>query len=753
MLILHIAVNKPLRGCFDYLPPIHLAHTSWLPGMRLLVPFGKKMIIGILLRVNHKSCIDIHKLKPIVAVLDEVPLIPPKLLDLCEWASRYYQHPLGEVILSSIPTLLRETTPNTLKKATTCFYRLSEPSMLHQLLESELKRLPKQAALLTLLAQHPDGLTLESIKSAGFKPALLKIIQKKGWISTRDTPTTPTDLNFSENSMDLECPNCQSKQTHVHPVQLNADQQNALQAINAHQGFKVFLLQGVTGSGKTEVYLQIIASQLKQNRQVLVLVPEIGLTPQTIARFVARFPGYPVIALHSKLTAKERMNHWLCARYHKAHVVIGTRSAIFTPFANLGIIVLDEEHDASFKQQSGFRYSARDLAILRGNLEQIPVILGTATPSLETLYNAQEKRFEQLYLSERAGNAKKPTFHLVDLRGQPLKEVLSNPLIKAMTDHLEQGNQVLLFLNRRGYAPVLLCHHCGWTASCQYCDAKLTLHQNPPCLMCHHCHQTYPVLTHCANCGNAPLISSGVGTERLEQVVQKHFPDIPLNRIDRDTIRHKGDLEKKLALVHQGKKQILLGTQMLAKGHHFPNVTLVGILNIDGGLYTTDFRGFEQMGQLIIQVSGRAGRAEKPGEVYIQTHQPNHPHLQTLLTQGYETFATQLLKERQNAGLPPYSALALLRAETSLPKSSLQFLERVRQLAQNDARSHDIHLLGPIPATMERKAGQFRALLLFQANNRSILQKWLSWFIIRLESQTWNRKVRWSIDVDPWDVF
>jgi len=663
--ILHVAIFKPLRHCFDYLLPDNENTSSLKPGIRLLVPFGKTQVVAVLLAVNQTSCIPPEKLKPITAILDEEPIFTPAIFELYQWASRYYQHPIGEVILGTLPVLFR-----------------------------------------TLSKKNPTK----------------KIIPKALLVTPRQTQS---------------------------PLALNSDQQTAVEKINSAPGFETFLLEGVTGSGKTEVYLQVIAQVLEKNKQALVLVPEIGLTPQTIARFEQRF-SVPIIALHSKLTNAQRRDAWIRASRGEAKIIIGTRSAIFTPFTNLGVIILDEEHDQSFKQQSGFRYSARDLAIVRGRLENIPVILGTATPCLETFYNSDTGRYTRLLLPLRAGSALMPSFHLLDLRSKQLEHGLDPQLITVMREHLQQGNQVLLFLNRRGYAPVLMCHACGWSAQCLRCDARLTLHHRPQRLVCHHCDKEYAMLKICGACHSPELFHLGVGTERLEHGLKAHFPYTEIIRIDRDTIRHKDAMEHALTQIIDGKNQILIGTQMLAKGHHFPNVTLVGVVETDSGLYSTDFRATERMGQLILQVAGRAGRAEKPGQVFLQTHQPDNILLQTLIHQGYAAFAKVLLEERKKAYWPPFSYLALLRAETKKEKSALDFLLKVKDISKDISK--DIKLLGPIPALMERKAGFFRAVLLFQACDRQVLQRYLSALMLRIEALKIKGRVRWSLDVDPGEM-
>jgi len=538
----------------------------------------------------------------------------------------------------------------------------------------------------------------------------------------------------------------------VSSVQLNKEQQRAVNSIDVNNGFKVFLLDGVTGSGKTEVYLQVIEKIINRRRQALVLVPEISLTPQTVARFRSRFSTHVVAVLHSGLTARERLNAWLMAKQNLVSIIIGTRSAIFVPLPELGIIILDEEHDLSFEQQSGLRYSARNVAVIRGRLENLPVVLGSATPSLESLYNSQRERYTRLQLPERAGVAIYPSFHIIDMRSQKLADGIAAKLIQEMRRHLQQEGQILLFLNRRGYSPTLLCHNCGFVVKCSRCDVPMTLHQKPHYLHCHHCGATKPVYKTCPKCISDQLIPLGLGTERVEETIKDIFPEASLLRIDRDTTSRKGSMHTMLNDIRDNKCQILIGTQMLAKGHHFPNVTMVAILNVDNGLLSSDFRAQEHVAQLIIQVAGRAGRAEKPGEVYIQTHNPNHPLLLKLVNYGYYDFAMENLIERRNANLPPFTYFALMRAEAKTRATALQFLEQLRDKIKKSVTTK-MKLLGPIPAPMQLKAGYYRAQLLVSSKSRSALHAFLDLLVQQVETLKLSGRVRWSLDVDPVDMF
>jgi primosomal protein N' (replication factor Y) len=685
-----------------------------------------------------------NRLKSAQEVLDEEPLFSADLLALLQWASTYYQYPIGEVVNNALPAILRQGKPAE-AKGESCWRITAEGRDVNA---ESLTRAPKQAALLQLLTASEDGLLARDIDviQSNWR-AVMRTLQNKGWVSVETQASVSKSARGSnDNGASPEA---------VSPV-LNSDQQVAVDAVKAQlDDFGIFLLDGVTGSGKTEVYLSIIEAVLARGEQALVLVPEIGLTPQLVSRFQKRFMQ-PIAVLHSGLSDNERLSAWLKAKEGEASIIIGTRSAVFIPLAKPGVIILDEEHDLSFKQQEGFRYSARDVAVKRGQLEKIPVILGSATPSLESLENARQKRYQLLVLPERAGAANHPEIAVIDVRKQPMADGLSSALVNAISRHLEKGGQVLLFLNRRGFAPVLLCHDCGWVSRCQRCDAHMTLFfdRGSKRLRCHHCGSERNADPHCPDCESKELRPVGTGTERLEEALAIQFPDVGIARIDRDTTRRKGAMQSLLDSVHDGSKRILVGTQMLAKGHHFPDVTLVGIIDIDQGLFSADFRATERMAQLIVQVAGRAGRAEKAGQVLIQTHHPDHPLLKVLLDEGYGSFASRALEERRLAELPPYQYMALLRAEAVNGELPLQFLRQARELAESiTAGASNVLLLGPIPAPMEKRAGRIRAQLLLQSSSRAELHNLLTPWLQQLESSKLGRKVRWSIDVDPQEMF
>ncbi len=661
-----VAIDTPLRRTFDYRLPEGLTHAQ--PGMRVQLPFGRRAVVGLILRVSDSTTVPVEKLRDIVSLLDETPLLPASDLRLLEWAADYYHHPIGEVMATALPRLLRTVR----------------------------KRKPKNKAQ-------------EDPAASGDVPVTL-----------RETPHALSDA-----------------------------QDNAVQVLIKASGTSNFLLDGVTGSGKTEVYLQACAATLGAGGSVLVLCPEIGLTPQLLARFEQRFNA-PIASLHSGLTDGERARAWQQIASGAARIVIGTRSAVFTPIPGLALIIVDEEHDSSYKQQDGgFRYSARDLALMRGQLQKLPVVLGSATPSLESLRNAQQGRLTLLQLPERAGSAVPPKLVLIDLRARAVHKGFAAQTLEAVRTHLEQGSQVLLFLNRRGYAPSLLCHGCGWVAPCDSCDARMTVHMKRHRLNCHHCGADTPLPERCPRCGHE-LHPLGAGTERVEETLAELFPGYPIERFDRDVLRAAGELTDAIDRVHSGEARILVGTQMLTKGHHFPDVTLVVVLNADQSLFATDFRAAERLAQTIVQVAGRAGRADRPGEVLIQSQFPDNPLLKTLLEQGYAGFAASALAEREAAHWPPFARIALLRASDTTAAGAMQFLTAARTLLAPPA---GVVLQPPVPATMARRAGRTHAQMLVESPQRVLLQRFLGEWVPRLAELPAPRSLRWALDVDPLDVF
>lgn len=729
-MILAVAIDTPLRRLFDYRPPS--GSESIQPGDRLWVPFGRRRVIGVVVERRDHSDVPATKLRAAHSVVDREPTFDQPLLELLKWSADYYRHPIGEVIAAAMPTSLRQGAPLRIDETLWRLTTVGQESALAQLPQ----RAPKMRAVVELLASAGTATSTAVQEATSSGTDVLRKLEARGYVE-----------RFTRAAAEVETTPVVS-----HPgLALNAAQSSAVEKIGGSLGsFATWLLHGVTGSGKTEVYLNVIAEALKRGEQALVLVPEIALTPQLIRRFRDRFDA-PLAIMHSGLSDGERLAAWRNARTGAARIVIGTRSAIFMPLARPGIIVIDEEHDGSFKQQEGFRYSARDLAIVRAQRLGIPIVLGSATPSLESLARAQRQPGSLLSLPHRTADAQPPGVSLIDLRKHGDAQGIATPALLAIRRHLDAGNQVLLFLNRRGYAPVLFCPGCGWSAHCKRCDAHLTVHRNSTDLLCHHCGAQPPAMTQCPTCAK-PVKPVGQGTERIEETIERIFPDAPLARIDRDSMRRKGELEATLARVDRNEIRILVGTQMLTKGHHFPRVTLVVVLNADQGLFSTDFRASERLAQTIVQVAGRAGRAERRGEVLIQTEYPDHPLLSLLLDGGYDAFAVGALTEREQAGWPPYTRIALLRAEAAQPGEPMQFL-RAALSAARDHAIRGVKLLGPAPAPMERRAGRYRAQLLLHAATHGPLQRLMSAWIPQLEAMTEARKVRWSIDVDPAEMF
>ena len=733
-LIFRVAIAIPVYRLFDYRPPEQFELAKIKPGIRLEVPFGNAKKIAFLVEYVQHSEIDLDKLKRVEQILDEKPLLSPKDLALLHWASRYYHHPLGEVFSAAFPVALRQGKVAVIQ--TEKYYVLTDSG---KAIDSELlKRAPKQKNVLEKFQAHPSGLSVAELSAwnASWRTSVKQLLGR--------------------SLLEIAPPGCALRMAEpiirTNALQCNIQQQEAIDSVSDSLGlFGVFLLEGVTGSGKTEVYMQIIHEVLKRGQQVLVLLPEITLTPQLEERFRQRF-NVSIAISHSKLTDRQRATAWLSMQRGECAILLGTRSALFTPIKNPGLIILDEEHDASFKQQEGFRFSARDVAVVRGKLLAIPVLLGSATPALESLHNVDKKRYHWLHLPERAGHAIAPVLQLLDIRNKKMHEGISELLLVEMRRTLAKNEQVLLFLNRRGFAPTLICHGCGWVARCGRCDANLVIHYELGVLRCHHCGQEQRLLRQCPACKTGDLTPLGLGTERVEKVLAGLFADKVIVRLDRDSTQRKGSLENYLQQINEGTVDIILGTQMLAKGHHFPNVTLVAILDVDSGLFSIDFHAPEKLAQMIVQVSGRAGREEKPGRVIMQTRQPEHPLLTTLISEGYSHFAKSALAERKDASLPPFSYQALLRVQSLDVDMSKLFLDAVVQLAQEHKKGHT-HILGPVAAPMARRAGHYRYQLLFQSSRRPELHGLLNMLMPEIGKLKHARKVRWSLDVDPIDLY
>ena len=728
MNIVRVALAVPLPRFFDYL---YAPDLTPIVGGRVLVPFGSQKRVGIVVDLPASSDVAKEKLKPIIDVLDAESLFNSTTWDWLAWSANYYRAALGDVLFQALPVKLRNGESAVKNDRT--FWRITELGK--QALESgELKRAKKQIEALSLLLTQDLEKGNNEISSA-----IWSALKGKDYVEEIIVPTE--QKSWQQALGDNPLVNLDNRLT------LNKQQALAFSQLLFQEGFNVWLLEGVTGSGKTEIYLQYIEEVLKKGKQVLVLVPEIGLTPQTVRRFQARF-NVEIDVLHSNLNDTQRLNVWERARTGQSAILIGTRSALFTQFSNLGLIILDEEHDGSFKQQDGWRYHARDLGIVLAQKLNIPILLGSATPSLESVNNVQNGKYRHLVLSKRAGNATALRQFVIDLKHQRIQNGLSEPLLQRMQEHLEKGNQVLLFLNRRGFAPVLLCHECGWIDECHHCEKPYTYHQHQRVLRCHHCGAQKTVPIQCGHCGSTHLVTTGLGTEQLEETLKARFPQYNIARIDRDSTARKGKLEGYLEDIQQGKSQILIGTQMLAKGHHFPNVTLVALVNVDNALFSLDFRAEERLAQLYVQVAGRSGRAEKQGEVVLQTHYPDHPLLTTLLEKGYQAFAEETLKLRHNMGLPPFSFQALFKAQCRHSEEAENALSQLASFFY-EQKIEGLQVLGPIPAPFSKKAGQYRWQLLLQHASRKQLQAALSRYSPELIKSS---QVRLILDVDPLDL-
>ncbi len=604
MYFVEVAIKVPLPRTFDYKVDQQQIGLSkqLVPGMRVLVPFGKQRKVAVVLAIKDSSDIAENKLKNIFEVIDDSPILSTTHLELLRFTARYYCYPLGETIHIALPNALRQgESPD---KTSINMVALTEKGAQLPSLKAKTQR-----NLLTQLAQSGKS-SLTELKALGFSKKTIDSLISKALI---------TQTIEHDNQWQSTAPTVGSKPT------LNKEQAVACTAINQSRGFNSFLLEGVTGSGKTEVYLQCLEEVLKRGEQALVLVPEIGLTPQTVNRFRRRFPDTPIMLWHSALTDNERLQTWRFCEKASCAIVIGTRSSIFLPFLRLGMIIVDEEHDSSFKQQDTLRYHARDLAAYRAYQHNIPLILGSATPALETLHKAIHHKYQLLTLTERAQTATNNQFQLLDMKGQPDQAGIGHASLATMRQHLKRGKQVMVFLNRRGFSPTLICHECGWLSECSRCSTSATFHKAIGQMICHHCGEQHPVPHQCPDCGSTQIFPNGKGTEQIAEFLASEFSEVPVTRIDRDSTRRKGSLEQALDEINRGGARILVGTQMLAKGHHFADVSLVIILDVDSGLYSCDFRATEHLAQLVTQVAGRAGRSGEPGQVLLQTHFPEHP--------------------------------------------------------------------------------------------------------------------------------
>lgn len=717
--IARVALDVPLPKLFDYTGN---GLTEADVGRRVLVPFGRKELAGLLLEVSDTSDCPPDKLKPVLEVDRNRSPLADDILALFRFCASYYHYPIGQISMAALPTALRRWQFQAPKTATRFALTAEGRRVLPECLPA---RAVAQRRLAARLVAGPAA-SGDLSALCGNAPTVLQEWMKKGWLQASDEKEIATQK--------------------ASQPRLLAEQQSACDRIASRLGaFAPFLLHGITGSGKTEVYLRLIEQVLAQGGQALILVPEIGLTPQFTQRVTMRFPDTPISVLHSGLAEGERLTRWQQAASGKSRIVLGTRLAIFTPMPELGLIVVDEEHDASFSQQEGLRYSARDLAVFRARQREVPIVLGSATPSLESWHNAEAGRYALISLPQRATGAKLPELRLIDTRIEKPDGGLSRPALKAIGETLAKGEQALVFINRRGYAPTVHCSACAWVAPCPRCSARLTLHLREHRLRCHHCGHEEKIPAQCPACGNPDIRAIGQGTQRIEDSLARHFPDANIVRADRDATRRKGSWENMQAQIHAGEANLIIGTQLIAKGHDFPNLTLVVVLDADGALFSLDFRAEERLFAQLMQVAGRAGRADKPGRVLIQTGFPQHPLFAQLLEHDFPDFARAQLDVRSKGMLPPFSRQAVLRAEAGRLGDALDWLQEAGALAPSNPA---VEVFVPVSAPMLKKAGLERAQLWLQSTSRTDLQKLLREWIPKLH-QLPARNVRWHLDVDP----
>ena len=732
--IASVAIPVPLRQTFDFLVPEHFQTPC--VGARVLVPFGRQQRIGVIMELKQSSDYPTNKLKDIVELIDRESLFDDGLWVTLKWLSHYYLAPIGEVIEAALPVALRQLKPA--QPASSKSWSLSDYARSAPI--SELNRAPLQLAIVKKF-QSQSSLVPEDFRdsSSGWRQAIKALIEKNWVVESQSVPK----LHSHASGLDTT-------------LTLSQEQQQATESISASlekNSFSCILLHGITGSGKTAVYFNAMSKILQQGKQVLLLVPEIGLTPQLFERIEQHLP-YPVVAMHSKRSDSERHIAWWHTQQGNAQIVVGTRSAVFANFNNLGLVVVDEEHDVSFKQQEGVRYHARDVAIYRAKQHDIPIVLASATPALETLVNAKQGRYQKIDLLERATKMPLPSIELIDLNQQAASDGLSPGMLAAIKSTLSSNKQVMLFLNRRGFAPVIYCADCKKSCQCHRCDSNLTLHRHANQMRCHHCGYQGRKIERCMHCSSSNLAEVGEGTQRVEDALSLRFPQARVLRIDRDSTSRKGALSEALRQVHDGEVDIVLGTQLIAKGHDFENLAMVGVLEADAGIYSTDFRASETLFQQLVQVSGRAGRHQQGGRVFIQTRFPEHSFFQFLQAHDFNSFAAAQIEQRLGAGFPPFGFFALLRAESTHQSKALQFLKRAREfLLPNE----DLLVLDAVPAPMARRAGRYRAQLLLSSSKRSALnnclQFWLSHLGENADAKKLANSVRWSIDIDPMDFY
>lgn len=713
-IVLQVALKVPFAPVLDYLVPEGMSTPK--VGSRVLVTLATRQPqVGVVMRIKNHS--EHKKLKSIDSVLDDQPLLDPPLLDLLSKTASYYQAPLGEVVHMALPRWFRQSSnkPIPSQKWWRCCVSIEGA-------QKHMARSEKQQQLFAFLTKNQPLQSKDMTHVCSQPSQVLKALAEKGLVESSELcflqGNTPNEPDF----------------------QLTQDQAAALEGLSSCQSFSSHLLDGITGSGKTEVYIRLIQQHIKEGHQVLVLVPEIGLTPQLFSEISNRINGRLAV-LHSGLSDGARARVWQQSKAGHVDVVVATRSGIFAPFKHLSLIVVDEEHDLSYKQHEGIRYSARDLALLRGQLSDIPVLLGSATPSMETLYHAVSGKHQWHRLRSRTNQKPLPKTTLMNTTQHTIKHGLCRETTEKIKKHLALGQQVLVFLNRRGWSPKWVCYDCGWVAECDDCDVFLTYHKHKDLLSCHHCDRHYSTPEFCPDCGSQNTDVMGVGTERVAAGLADDVGPHPVLRFDRDTVKSPKDWQKQLAVVRRGEPCVIVGTQMLAKGHDFPELSLVVVVNVDNSFFSTDFRATEHLAQLLVQVSGRAGRAHTQGEVIIQTQNPTHEFFTLLLQSGYQAFAQQQLKEREDLQFPPYSHMAIIHAQHRTENQLSKALQPAIELASSHP---DVVVLGPIPAPIQRKQGQYRNQIIINANHRKALHHY-----IHAVRQQLPASLSWIVDIDP----
>ena len=734
---LRVAVKKPLRHCLDYLPPDNLCKGKVKLGMRVLVPLGKQnRVLAIITEIVDTTATSKEKLKYINQILDSSPLFSLSYLSFLVWASNYYHYPIGEAIFQALPVKLRKADGKLSESEQSKSWQALTDAESTQQAKQLLARAHKQRHIYNFLRQQGPKSTIQlSTQFLNWRTPLQQLTDK-GLVHE-----VQTSIEAMEQQACRKNPNRPQ-------LQLSEEQKQALSTIHTKSNqYNAFLLEGVTGSGKTEIYLRMAETTINNGKQVLILLPEIGLTTQIIVQFKDYFTNGMYIQ-HSDLSDYERLETWQAANTGKAQIIIGTRSAVWTPLPRAGLYIIDEEHDPSYKQQEKFPYSARDLALVRAHMDNVPIILGSATPSMESLKNANDGNFHHLRLYSRIASSHPVKYHFIDLKQEKMYGAISQTLVTHIQKELAKQHQVLLFLNRRGYANYLLCYQCGWKVDCPRCERPYTYHKNKSLLICHHCDKRHTPPVNCLQCDSTTIYPAGHGTERIEETLMECFSNVKIARIDRDTTKNKYALNQLLENIAQKKAQIIIGTQMITKGYHFPNITLAGVINADQSLFGNDYRATEKLAQLLIQVGGRSGRGSIAGRTLIQTHYPDHPLFQTLEELGYPGMSNILLKERQATTLPPYSYHGLLRAEATKRDPLNKFLDIAKTKALQ-IKTSKIDIFGPMTAPIEKRAGRYRMQLLLQTQTRSSLHRMLNNWLNDLEAARFSNQVKWSIDVDP----